>query len=269
MEIQWSLVIFTVLTGGAGWMAACIALDEFQKKASKSSFKASVVAIAVALVGGIASVTHLSHPENIMGVFGHPTSGIFTEAMFVGLLIVALLVFALLKKREASEGACKAVGVIAGVLGIILSCVAGASYMMESVPAWNTPLLPAGYLGTAIPLGVALFMLVAKMSDPESDLTVYAKCLAIGGIVAAILALAFSLPSGATDGSALGCVAVAIVLAGVAPAVLGFMMSKDAAKCTTGMIGAALACALIGAACFRIAMWLVATPVANLFLGSL
>ena len=268
MEIQWSLAIFTALTGGAGWMAVCIAIDEFQKKALKASFMAAVVALVLAIVGGIASVTHLSHPENIMGVFGHPTSGIFTEALLVGLFAVAIVVYILLKKREASEGAAKALAVIAAVIGIILSCAAGASYMMESVPAWNTALLPLGYLGTAIPLGVASYMLVAKMQDPEADLTFYAKCLMIGGIVAAILVLAFALPAGAS-GSALGAMAGAVVLAGIAPAILGFMRSKDAAKCTMGLIVAALVCALIGALCFRAGMWLIAVPVANLFLGSL
>ena len=268
MEIQWSLVIFTALTDGAGWMAVCIAIDEFQKKAPKASFMAAIVALVLAIVGGIASVTHLSHPENIMGVFGHPTSGIFTEALLVGLFSVAIIVYALLKKREASEGTAKALAVISAVIGIILSCAAGASYMMESVPAWNTPLLPAGYLGTAIPLGVALYMLVAKMLDSEADLTVYAKCLIVGGVAAAVLALAFALPAG-VSGSALGVMVSAVVLSGVAPAILGFIMSKDAAKCTTGLIGVALACALIGALCFRVGMWSIAVPVANLFLGSL
>lgn len=268
MEIQWSLVIFTALTGAAGWMAVCIAIDEFQKKAQKASFMAAIVALVLAIVGGIASVTHLSHPENIMGVFGHPTSGIFTEALLVGLFSVAIIVYALLKKREASEGAAKAMAVVAAIIGIVLSCAAGASYMMESVPAWNTVMLPAGYLGTAIPVGVAVYMLVAKMLDSEADLTTYAKCLIIGGIAAAVLALAFALPAGAS-GSALGAMAGAVVLSGVAPAILGFMMSKDAAKCTTALIAAALVCALIGAICFRVGMWSIAAPVANLFLGSL
>ena len=94
MEIQWSLVLFTVLTGGAGWALGCVAVDEFtQKTKNDTNFIAAIVAIALAAVGGIASVTHLSHPENMLAALSHPTSGIFTEALLVGLTAVFALCY--------------------------------------------------------------------------------------------------------------------------------------------------------------------------------
>lgn len=161
MEIQWSLVLFTVLTGAGGWMLACVAIDEFAGKTRATNKLAVVVAAVVACAGGIASVTHLSHPEHIMGALSHPTSGIFVEAALTGLMAVCAIVYFVLLVREASAGARKAFAVLGAVFGVLLSFMAGESYMMSSQLAWNTPLLPLGYTGTAMPLGVALYLALA------------------------------------------------------------------------------------------------------------
>ena len=68
---------------------------------------ASVLALVLAVVGGIASVTHLSHPDRIMAVLSHPTAGIFLEALLIGLFIAAVAVYVILLKRDASAGAAK------------------------------------------------------------------------------------------------------------------------------------------------------------------
>lgn len=62
MEIQWSLVLFTALTGMGGCMFACVAADEFLGRAKAAAFPAAVAALVIAVAGGLASVTHLSHP---------------------------------------------------------------------------------------------------------------------------------------------------------------------------------------------------------------
>ena len=73
MTIQWSLVLFTALTGIGGWTFVCVTADEFLGRAKAAAFPAAVVAFALSAVGGLASVTHLSHPDRIMGALGHPT----------------------------------------------------------------------------------------------------------------------------------------------------------------------------------------------------
>lgn len=269
MEIQWSLVAFTTITAAAGWLAVCIAADEFLGKAKKAGFACAVVAFALSAVGGLASVTHLSHVENIMGAFGHPTSGIFTEALLVALLCAFTFVYALLKKRQASAAACKAAGVIVGIVGFVLSFSVGVSYMMASRPSWNTPLLPIGYLGTAIPLGVAVFMLVASKADKGCDLGVYAKGLVAGGVIAIVTAALFVFTSGSVDGASAGLLAGAVMLDGVVAIAASAKLAKDAAGAAGGsafnLIVAVVVCTAVGAACFRISMWILATPVADLF----
>ena len=264
MEIQWSLVLFTALTGGAGWMLACLAIDEFKGKAPKAAFMGALVAIIVLAVGGIASVTHLSHPENIMGALGHPTSGIFIEICLVGLTGLATLIYMILVKREAGAGARKAMAVLAAIFGVVLSFMAGESYMMASQPAWNTILMPLGYLGTAMPFGVAMYLLVAsKFGDEGADLSLYAKFLMVAGIVATVTAAAFGFACGNLTAGMVFFV-VCLLGSGLAAIALGFYASKAADKVFTFSI-CAVVCTLVGAICYRCMMWAVAGAIANFF----
>lgn len=84
MEIQWSLVLFTAVAGCGTWASVGVAVDELRGLTERTNRLASAVALVLAVVGGIASVTHLSHPDRIMAVLGHPTPGIFLEALQIG-----------------------------------------------------------------------------------------------------------------------------------------------------------------------------------------
>ena len=58
---------------------------------------------------------------------------------------------------------------IGAVFGVLISFMAGESYMMSSRPAWDTLLLPLGYMLTAMPGGVACYLVVvaAKAKDAQ------------------------------------------------------------------------------------------------------
>ena len=105
MDIQWSLVLFTALTGLGGMMFLLICLNALLGKTDKGEFEGSIISVVLLAVGGLASVTHLSHPDRMLNALQHPTSGIFTEAVLVGLLAVCAIVFALMVKRGISGGA--------------------------------------------------------------------------------------------------------------------------------------------------------------------
>lgn len=263
MAIQWSLVLFTVLTGAGGWMLACVAIDEFAGKTRTVNKLAVVVAAVVACLGGVASVTHLSHPEHIMGALSHPTSGIFTEAALTGLMAVCAVVYFVLLVRGASAGARKVFAVLGAVFGVLLSFMAGESYMMSSQLAWNTPLLPLGYAGTAMPLGVALYLALAAR-DEQADTSLYAKLLLVGGALAAVTAAAYGAASGAGADQALLLWGLAVVIGGVAPAALGAAAIKKPEQAFTVACAAAV-CALVGATAYRCVMWLASVVVNNFF----
>lgn len=267
MDIQWSLVLFTALTGMGGCMFACIAADEFLGRAKAAAFPAALVSLIVTVVGGLASVTHLSHPGRIMGALSHPTSGIFVEAVLVGCLCVCVVVYLVLVKREASAGARKAVAVVGAVFGVLLSFMAGESYLMEARPNWCTQLLPLAYLLTAIPEGVAAYLLVVAAKAKDADVAPYGKALLAGGVLAVVGAAAYAVWVGPADGAQWGLLAVSIAGAAVAAA-CGALAGKKPESLMT-MSGAALVGALVGAVAFRCLMWLISEPVANLFLNVL
>lgn len=278
MEIQWSLVLFTALTGLAGWLFVCVAVDEFLGRARKASFPAAVVSIVVAIVGGLASVTHLSHPDRIMGALSHPTSGIFVEAVLIGCLIVCVAVYLVLLKRGAGAGARKAVAVVGAVFGVLLSFMAGESYLMSARPNWNTQLLPLGYLLTVAPAGIAAYLTVvaaamgkgAGESDGKDaaaslELKPYPMALLVAGVLSAVGVLAYTLSAGASDGAVFGLLALAVIAGGVVPCVVGVLLPKKL-ESLLALAAVSCACALVGAIAYRCIMWVVTVPVADLFM---
>lgn len=267
MAIQWSLVIFTTLTGLAGWMFVGLAVAETKGVYKKPAFRAALVALIILIVGGCASVTHLSHPERMLEALNHPTSGIFTEAALVGITAIFAIIYLILLKRESSAGARKAMVICAAVFGAILSFAAGNSYQMASRATWNTILLPLGYLGTAIPAGLATYF-VTVMSDKDEDdskggVELFSKLIGWGGVIAAVLAAAYVISTGSSEAILLGWV-LAVIVGGVGSALFGFLMKKKPESATTYAV-CAMVCAIVGAFAFRVMMWTVASTIDNFF----
>lgn len=267
MTIQWSLVLFTVLSGCGAWLFACTALDEFRGgAAAKARIPACAASVALLVVGGVASATHLSHVDRIMAVLAHPTAGIFLEALLLGLLAVCIVVYAVLVKREASATARKALAAVGIALAATFAFACGVSYMMSSRPVWNTVALPSAYLGTAMASGTALYLvLCAALKVDDADVKRASCYAAIGGTASLVLVLAYGVAGGVAFGEQAALFWAAVVLCGsVAPAACGFMAArKPGGALALGAV--ALAGALVGSVALRAAMWLVGTAVANYF----
>ena len=263
MEIQWPLILFTFfncLAGGIFLMQGILTLSGKGKAMQLASCVSAIVALAV---GGLASVTHLSHPERMLEALNHPTSGIFVEAVLVGVTAVLALAFAAMRRRGSSETATRVVAVAAAAFGVALSFMAGASYMMEAHANWNTVLLPLGYLGTVIPAGIALYLLIASLAKAGDELGPFPVLLAAGGVVAAVLAAADTAVSGGPDALVLGWV-LAVAVGGIVPAAAGFALKRKPAQ-VTALAGVAALCALAGAVAFRADMWTAAQFICNYF----
>lgn len=263
MSVQWSLVLFTALTGTAGWGFAALAFSEFRGKvARENQFFAAIVLLIVLIVGGCASVTHLSHVEGILGALQHPTSGIFVEAVLVGLTALPAVIYLILIKQNSSANALRVFAVLAAVFGVVLSFMAGESYMMAARPSWNTILLPMGYTGTALPAGIALYMLLIGIKGEEiaAELPVV---LGIGGIIAAVSAAAYGIVSGDTS-HVLILWLLCVLVGGAAPAAIGFAMKKKQEQ-IKNLTTIALACSIIGVIAYRCFMWMCATDIVNFF----
>lgn len=247
MSIQWSLVIFTLLTGAGGCLAAFAGLNEITKWSKKSGFMAGLVALILAAVGGIASVTHLSHPDRIMGAFSHPTSGIFVEAVLVGILGVCLIVYLIGVKRNQA-GLAKVFGILAGIAGLVLSFMAGHSYIMAAQTAWNTMLLPLAYLATALAMGAGLWWAL-QAPDKENGGSVAALLTAIFAAVGAIALVAYCAKAGSFG--ALGICAIVCEVLALAVGIIG----RGKPSATFAWIAVIAAC--IAGLLFRMLMWTV------------
>lgn len=266
MEIQWSLVLFTALSGAGAWLVACAGLDGFKGATKKSVMPAIVAGLVLIIAGGIASATHLSHVDRIMAVLAHPAPGIFLEALLLGIDVVVAAVLLVLVKREGSAGARKALGAAAVVMAVVFSFSCGSSYMMSSQLAWNTPALPLGYLGTAMASGTALWYgLCALRKEEPAALSFAAAETVAGAAVALVCALAYGFVAGATanDGALLFWVGV-ILCGGVAPLLCGIVGMRKAEGALPLAVVAA-AGALIGSIAYRVLMWTASIALMTLF----
>ena len=269
MEAQWSLILFTVISGAGAWLFATSMAGAIAKRGALPTKMESIVAIVLLAVGGVASVTHLKHVDRIFEALNHPTSGIFVEAAMIGILIVLIAVYLIMLVRGSKEGGLKAVGAVAAVIAIVFTFACGSSYMMEARQAWMTVALPFSYAATAAAAGAGVNLLLKSLAAVDDKSLSFAGLLEVVLSAVAIVCCAafFVYASGwfadAKSGAALWIAVTFVALASS----LGcgvWAWKKPASAKTAGV--AALAAGVIAAIAMRLAMWLVGTPVLDFFL---
>lgn len=249
MEIQWALVLFTLLTSMGGCLFLFVAINDFTHTTEADDFKLGIVALVIAIVGGFCSVPHLAHPDRIMNALSRPASGIFIEAALIGCLAVCIVIYLICLKREVKGGQ-KAFAVLGAFFGVALSFMAGHSYMMEAVAAWNTWLLPLGYLLTALPMGSSLFWALACKEQEAGSKA--AKVTAVLGGFALVGVIAYAAVADAFTGTPLTFAVLSLALSGIAPLAVGIAGMK---KPTPALAWTSFCCATAGALFFRVLMW--------------
>lgn len=270
MSIQWPLVIFTALAGTGSALYLFAVIGRYFGKAKVSDrvvTVASVASIALLVVGGCASVLHLSHAERILEALNHPTSGIFLEALFLGILVALIALFLIVAKRAGGDrAAAKGVAVVGGAVALAYLYILGQSYMMSSQPAWNTPLLPLSYAATAAVAGAAAYVLLAALLKQDSAaLSLGGLALGIVGALSAAICTLYGVTSGVGAGDAAVLMWGAVVLVGSAlPAVCGFAIWRKPQQAVV-LASIALLGALVGVLGLRCAMWMAESAVQNLF----
>lgn len=269
MEIQWTLILFTVISGTGAWLFASSAAGEILKKEANPSKVEAIIAFILLVIGGCMSVLHLKHPDRILEALNRPTSGIFIEAALIGIICAVLAVYFIMVVRKSSPKARMIVAGVALVLCIVFTYACGSSYMMDARPAWTTIALPLSYLGTAAAAGTALNLLVKIVLKRTAESIRFAAVLSLAGSILGLVASAyFCFASGADLFSPehnlivwVIALFVTLVIAGVCSAVV----MRHAEK---GMVLAvvALVAAVVSAIAVRVVMWLIGTPIMDLFL---
>ena len=299
MHPEWPLILFTFFLCVAGGALVSQGVLTVAGKGKKMQLASLVTAFVALVVGGLSVFMHLQHWERIFNGFGHITSGITLE--FIGCIVFAVvLVLYFLMMRRAEDGmAPKWCGVLAIIVGLALPVVTGMSYLMASLPSWNTPLLPVYYLVNTVFMGGLTALVIAGLTGDDSARDLSVKLALIGGVlqVVAVFVYAFvingsgglysadiqyyfdptlpdvamvdraSIVGGIFAGSQaltfwLGVVAVGMV----APLVLTWLAKKvEVGKKLAAYAGAALACVVVGGLCWRVILYLVAISIFALY----
>lgn len=269
MAAQWSLILFTVISGAGAWLFAFAMIQALAKKGALPTKAETITSAVLLAVGGIASATHLKHIDRIFEALNHPTSGIFVEAALIGVLIALMVVYFILLVRKSNEGAIKAVGVITAIVAIVFPFMCGYSYMMEARQAWMTIALPLAYWGTAAAAGAGLNIMMKAYAKADDSAISFAGILTvIAGVIAIVTSAAFFMYAAGwlegADGSTMAWIVTTIVAGAVSLAGGAWAWKQTSAGMPAGVV--ACAAGVVSAIAMRLAMWLVGTPLLDFFL---
>ena len=171
MEIQWPLVLFSLIAGTGGSLFAFVALSELLGGKEKTRFAATVTSLVLIVAGGCLSMLHLASPQNAFAALTNifSFSGISIELMLLGLTFVVALAYAIVVKRLRNALAAKALAVVGGILGLALGYFCGHGYVIEAQPTWMHESLPLAYFGTALACGAFAYDAIAARCGTAAD----------------------------------------------------------------------------------------------------
>lgn len=268
MEVQWSLVLFTVIAGAGAWLFASSMVGALAKKSPLPTKIESIVSFVLLVIGGLASVTHLKHVDRIMEALNRPTSGIFVEAAFVGVLCVLIAVYFIMLTRGSGERGRKVVGTITMVVGIAFAYACGSSYLMSARSLWMTYALPLAYCVTAGAAGAGLNLLLKAIAGADEGALSFAGLIAaVVSALSLVFCLVFVVPAGsavAESSEAIAATAVTFVAVIVAcsAGLLAWKKPGSAMVAAWVVLIAGIVCAIA----VRVVMWLIGTPLFDFFL---
>ena len=167
MEIQIPLVIFTSFLAWAAGIFGTQCILALQKRGGAVQLPALICSAVVLVVGGIAVVFHLTHPFNLFNGFGHITSGITQELIAIVLLAVVMVLFFLMLRRSEDSTVPQWLAVVGIVAVLVLIVAMGHSYMMPSLPAWDTVLQLLSLLGGACIMGPATVAFIGAVRGED------------------------------------------------------------------------------------------------------
>lgn len=271
MDIQWPLVLFSLLAGTGGSLFAFVGLSEFLGGSSKVRDAGSIVAMALLVLGGCFSVLHLASPLHAISAVTNllSFSGISIELMLLGANFVVMLAYVLVRKRSNVTTPVKVLAVLGIVLGLMLGFFCGHGYVLEGQPTWNSETLPLAYLGTSLACGAFLYGTIVALKGDEKEfggkLGVFTLGAAIVGAIGLVAYVVF-LGIDAASSQALVLWGGVIALGIVATLAIGALGAFGGGKMPAIAVGVSgLACAFVGGLAVRSLMWLCATGYIDLF----
>ena len=200
MELQWPLILFTTLLAWSAGVFGAQCVYALRGQGAKAQMPALITSAVLLVVGGIAVFFHLEHWERIFNGFGHLSSGITQELIAIVVLAVVMVVYFVYLRRGGDEA--KVPAWLAGVglvLAVVLVCVMGHSYMMASLPAWDSIMQIGSLLGAACGFGPATMAILVAVKDEATDYA--AKVNLIGQAANVVLVVVYLIAMQATAGA--------------------------------------------------------------------
>jgi DMSO reductase anchor subunit len=161
METQWALVLFTTFLAWSAGLFATQGVYALKGECGYAQKRSLLVSFILMVIGGVAVFFHLQHWERIFNGFGHITSGITQELIFIVVMFVVMVIFFVLLRRSDDGALPKWAAWLAIISAVVLVCVMGNSYVMASRPAWNSVFEILSLVGAACAMGPATFAAIA------------------------------------------------------------------------------------------------------------
>ncbi|MBR2790648.1 MAG: dimethyl sulfoxide reductase anchor subunit [Eggerthellaceae bacterium] len=192
MELHWPLIIFTTLIAWSAGLFATQCIFALKGGAKKAQKPAWIVAAILLVVGGIAVFFHLGNAGRIFNGFGHLSSGITQELIFMVVLAVVAVIYLVLMLRSEDRASVPAWIAIVGIIAsAALVFIMAHSYLMAARPAWNSFLWVLYVLGNACAFGPAT--LAALMAAKGDDMSGVGIVVLVGTLVALVTAVAYAI----------------------------------------------------------------------------
>lgn len=191
------LALFSTLApmgaGAFGLLTLAFLTTTFSEDRLKKIDQLTAIPLIVVLIGFVCSFFHLASPLNAFQVFAGVGSSPLSNEIVIGVLFTAFAIvyWILAVTGKLSNGARKALSLIVAVLAAVFAVFVGLAYSIETIPSWNTMLVPVQMLGYLLVGGATLGVLVlglAGVLDEAREGTFKMATIAIA-IVGAVLAI--------------------------------------------------------------------------------
>ncbi len=198
MEIQWPLILFVAFCAASAGTFASQALLALKKEGASIQLPALIASVAFLAIGGVAVLFHLAQPLHIFNGFGNPTSGITQELVaIVALAVVMVIYFVMIRQKDGQVPAW--VAVLAIVFSVVLDVVCAHSYMMASIPAWDSFLQVLSVVGGSCAMGPAVVAAIAALRGEPVGFAGFVTV--IGAAIALVFTVAYVMDMSTVSGS--------------------------------------------------------------------
>jgi DMSO reductase anchor subunit len=154
MEIQWPLVLFTLLTGLGVGAFSCVAVMDWLGIGDAVLLPGTITVLAAMAAGGVASILHLSHPSRTYHIIKHLDTGVGKEMLLIGITGAAIFFYAVSRFLGLPDLTRKVFTAVGLISGIILAFEMGATYVLPARPAWRTWVWAFIYAASAAATGL-------------------------------------------------------------------------------------------------------------------